>query len=289
MKINSKIVNNRRQFVKKASMRLFGLCFIENVLEQTQKFVIPNNKIINADYPAIDNELTYGVVNAAHFDLEKVKSLVTNRPELANATWDWGFGDFETAIGACSHTGRRDIAEFLMSYGARPDIFTFAMLGKLNSLKEIIETIPGIQIHRGPHGITLLKHAQNRLANKDINGEDKSNIAKVIKYLDKLGNANEGALSLALTSEDKNLFLGDYKYGESETETFNVGPYSLDPSNFIRITRKGLPGRLLHKIGENTFSPTGAPSVKIIFEIKEKQVVSFTIYEPDPIVKAMKN
>ncbi len=276
----------RRQFLKTATVTLFGIAGVENSVGQVPS--AENNKVgtVNARYPAIDDELAYSVVNAAHFDLEKVKALVTHRPELATASWDWGFGDYETALGACSHTGRRDIAEFLMGYGARPDIFTFAMLGMVNSVQEIVETIPGIQRNRGPHGITLWKHAQNRLANKDIAGPDKANVMRVIEYLERLGNANEGTLSLALTPEDKTLFAGDYKYGEGETETFNVGPYSLDPANFIRITRKGLPGRLLHKIGDYTFSPTGAPSVRIVFEIKEKQAVSLTIYEPEPLVKA---
>lgn len=279
---------NKRQFIKKASIGLFGISIVESAFCQTDNFVRQDNKTLNTHYPAIGDELTYSVVNAAHFDLEKVKTLVTKRPELAIASWDWGFGDFETAIGACSHTGRRDIAEFLMGYGARPDIFTFAMLGMIDSLKEITETIPGIQSHRGPHGITLLKHAQNRLANKDIQDKDKANVVKIIEYLEMLGNANEGAVSLKLADEDKELFLGNYKFGDARTEVFNVGPYSLDPSNFIRITRTGLPGRLLHKVGVNTFSPTGAPSVKIIFEIKDGLAVSLTIYEPDPIVKAIK-
>lgn len=283
--MNKEQTHPRRLFLKTATISLFGIAGAENSVGHGLASVSGNTGV-NARYPAIDDELAYAVVNAAHFDLEKVKALVTHRPELANAAWDWGFGDYETALGACSHTGRRDIAEFLMGYGARPDLFTFAMLGMVSSVQEIVETIPGIQRNRGPHGITLWKHAQNRLANKDITGPDKANVIKVIEYLERLGNANEGALSLALSSEDKTMFAGDYKYGEGETEIFNVGPYSLDPANFIRITRKGLPGRLLHKIGDHMFSPTGAPSVRIVFEIKEKQAVAFTIYEPEPLVKA---
>lgn len=282
-----KAFNHRRQFLRKASLALFGVTIGNNLPGQSSPvFQSPKNP--SPRYPAIDEEMVYNVVNASHFDLEKVKALVTKRPELANASWDWGFGDFETAIGACSHTGRRDIAEFLLSQGARPDIFTYAMLGMYGSVKEIIETIPGIQRRRGPHGITLLKHVQNRLASKEIKDTDKANVLKVKDYLEQLGNANEGALSLPMTQEDKTVFLGDYKYGEHETETFNIGPYSLDPANFIRITRKGLPGRLLHKTGEQTFSPTGAPSVKIVFALKENKAVSFTIFEPDPIVTAIK-
>jgi hypothetical protein len=35
--------------------------------------------------------------------------------QLARAAWDWGFGDWETALGAASHMGSRPI---------RPDQFT---------------------------------------------------------------------------------------------------------------------------------------------------------------------
>lgn len=284
----TKNFKNRREFFGKASLALWGVVLANNLPGQVSTPVIPSAKKPDSRYPAIEEELVYNTVNTAHFDLEKVKALLSKRPELANASWDWGFGDFETAIGACSHTGRRDIAELLLSYGARPDIFTFAMMGMLGSVKEIIETVPGIQSRRGPHGITLLKHVQNRLASKEINDSDKANVLKVKDYLEKLGNANEGALSLPMSPGDKTNFPGDYKYGEGEMETFNVGPYSLDPANFIRITRKGLPGRLLHKIGENSFSPTGAPSVRIVFAYKDNKVISFTIFEPDPIVTAIK-
>ncbi|MBK9109101.1 MAG: hypothetical protein IPM92_12235 [Saprospiraceae bacterium] len=203
----NKSENNRRQFIQKASIGLFGLALSENLFGQTQNTFNADNKIINNRYPAIDEELTYAIVNASHFDFEKVKKLVTKRPELANATWDWGFGDFETAIGACSHTGRRDIAEFLISHVAKPDIFTFAMLGMLSSVKELIKIFPGIQSHRGPHGITLWKHVQTRLANKDITSKDKANVQKVANYLEKLGNSNVLADSIEMTENDKIIFL----------------------------------------------------------------------------------
>jgi hypothetical protein len=85
--------------------------------------------------------LASGIVGASHGNFDKVKELVNSRPELAGASWDWGFGDWETALGAASHVGRRDIAEFLMSHGARPDIFTYTMMGMLKSVQEIIETV----------------------------------------------------------------------------------------------------------------------------------------------------
>jgi len=87
-------------------------------------------------YPSIDDKIVSEVVGASHFNLNRVKELVNHRPELSRATWDWGFGDWETALGAASHVGRRDIAEFLMSKGARPDIFTYAMLGSYRAVRE---------------------------------------------------------------------------------------------------------------------------------------------------------
>ena len=60
---------------------------------------------------------------AAHGDLEKTKAMLAETPSLLNATWDWGGGDFEMAIGGAGHMGRRDIALFLISQGGRFDLF----------------------------------------------------------------------------------------------------------------------------------------------------------------------
>jgi hypothetical protein len=82
-------------------------------------------------------------VGASHRDEAKVRELVTAHPALANAAWDWGFGDWETALGAASHTGRRGIAELLLERGARPDVFCAAMLGRLEIVKGYVELNPG--------------------------------------------------------------------------------------------------------------------------------------------------
>lgn len=278
---------DRRTFLKHASIGIFGLALVP----EARAFGNPppagpqQGQKLYYRYPAIHDDGSYGVVNAAHSDLDKVKELVSNRPELANASWDWGFGDYETAIGAASHTGRRDIAEFLISNGARPDIFTFAMMGMLTSLREMVETIPGIQSHRGPHGITLLKHVQNRFAQKTITTEDKARVGEVIDYLEKLGDANIAAPGIPLTEEEKSIYTGEYRFGDADTEIFTVGLSTFSPSN-INIVRKGLPGRLLFKIGENTFSPTGAPSVRIVFEMKEKKAIALLVQEHPLLVKA---
>jgi hypothetical protein len=51
------------------------------------------------------------------------------RRQCVRAAWDWGFGDWEDALGACSHTGNREIAGYLIER-ARPTIFSAAMLDR---------------------------------------------------------------------------------------------------------------------------------------------------------------
>jgi hypothetical protein len=110
--------------------------------------------------PALDATLVQEFVAAAHTDLERTKELLAQEPGLVNATWDWGGGDFETALGGASHMGRKDIASFLLENGARLDIFAAAMLGKLNIVKAAIETYPDAINVPGPHGIPLIRHAE---------------------------------------------------------------------------------------------------------------------------------
>ena len=62
------------------------------------------------EFPRQDPNAVQDIVRFAHFNLDKVKELVSARPALAKASWDWGFGDWESALGAASHVGRRDIA-----------------------------------------------------------------------------------------------------------------------------------------------------------------------------------
>jgi hypothetical protein len=110
--------------------------------------------------PPIDKELVAEFVLKAHGDLGVVKQLVEQEPAIANAAWDWGGGDWETALGAASHVGRGDIAEYLLEHGARMDIFAAAMLGEVEIVRSMLEAQPRLRDARGPHGIPLLAHAE---------------------------------------------------------------------------------------------------------------------------------
>jgi len=159
------------------------------------------------------------------------------------------------------------------------------MLGMQKSVQEIIETVPGIQTHGGPHGITLLQHAKNRLEDKNISASDAANVNKVISYLESLGNADIKPKSLEVTEEEKKKYLGEYRFGTGEGEIFVVDVHRL---GFVQIARKGSSPRGLKKVDEYTFSPAGAPSVKIIFKITNDKAASLSIHEPEPLVTAVR-
>jgi hypothetical protein len=109
---------------------------------------------------ALEPERVREFVIAAHRSLEEVKTLLGHEPSLANATWDWGGGDFETVLGGAAHTGQREIALYLLDHGARLDLFAAAMLGKLEIVTAAVSDNPHIIHVPGPHGIPLLVHAR---------------------------------------------------------------------------------------------------------------------------------
>lgn len=112
------------------------------------------------DKPQLDPQLVQDFVRAAHGNLERVTALVGEHPTLVNAVWDWGGGDWESGLGAAAHTGRREIAEFLLARGARMDVFAAAMLGHLDLVRAHLTAMPTALDAPGPHGIPLITHAK---------------------------------------------------------------------------------------------------------------------------------
>lgn len=106
--------------------------------------------------PALPPDTVKAIVGHAHRSLDDVKALIAEDPLLANACWDWGGGDFETPLQAAAHTGRREIAEFLLSQNARLDIYAAGMLGSLDLVKAAVAATPQLASVPGPHGFTLL-------------------------------------------------------------------------------------------------------------------------------------
>ena len=84
-------------------------------------------------------------VIASHGNVKRIRELVDAHPALARAAYDWGFGDWEDCLGAASHVGNREIAEYLIANGARPTVFSATMLGQLDAVKAFIVAQPGVQ------------------------------------------------------------------------------------------------------------------------------------------------
>ena len=89
-----------------------------------------------------------------------VQKLLEREPNLLNAAIDWGNGDYETALGGASHMGEKEIVRFLLSKGARIDIFCATMLGMLDVVKAMLKLEPTLIDAKGPHGFNLHFHAQ---------------------------------------------------------------------------------------------------------------------------------
>lgn len=229
-----------------------------------------------ANFPAQPSQLVREMVGASHGNVDRVAALLKQRPQLANAAWDWGFGDWETALGAASHVGNRDIASMLMDHGARPDIFTFAMLGNVDAVRAAISATPGIERWRGPHGITLAAHAR-------AGGEA---AAPVAAYLATLPGADIPYLGVPLAAEARPGYMGDYRYAAGADEVIEVR-YQ-EKQAVLSLGRVGGAWRGLTHLGGHAFHPAGAPDVTIAFEFTAPgtPAVALSIRAPEEILRA---
>ncbi len=110
--------------------------------------------------PRLDLDMVREFVIAGHGNLDRTRELLEQQPALINATWDWGGGDWETALGGASHMGNKPIAEFLLAHGARMDVFCATMMGKVEIVKAFLADDPKVVDLKGPHGIPLIRHAK---------------------------------------------------------------------------------------------------------------------------------
>jgi hypothetical protein len=277
---------HRRTLLKSSVFGLLAASIPNLVFAGRDRFVPPhlaNNP--HPGYPSLDKDLVSEVVGKSHFDLERVKELVNQRPELSRSVWDWGFGDFESAIGAASHVGREDIVQFLRSRGARPTLFTYAMLGQYEVVKATCEANPGIQQVEGPHGFNLMFHARIGLRIKGRTSSQKEQSQRLVDYLQQLGDADPSIESTDLAEADKQAYLGDYKYGDGPEDGFSV---KLNMRKLLSLGKIGSFGGALFCVAPDTFRYNGTSSVTITFQRKLDQVVSLTLEEPGLTLTATK-
>jgi hypothetical protein len=233
--------------------------------------------VATATFPTQDPDLVREMVSVAHGNVKRVKELVDRQPTLAGAAWDWGFGDWENALGAASHVGNREIAEYLLAHGARPTIFSAAMLGQLDVVKAFVAAAPGVQRIHGPHGITLLAHAKA--------GGERANA--VATYLEGLGDADPRLVSEPLSEEDVTALTGTYAFGPGPTERIAIAASNGQPKQ-LGFTRAKATTRGLSHRGRKEFSPAGAPEVRIRFTVEGGRAVALTVHDPDLVLTAQR-
>jgi hypothetical protein len=261
-------------------LRRIGLQPLAVASESADKVEAPNPEPVSDTFPTQPPELAREMVTVSHFDLKRVRELVEARPSLVRASWDWGFGDWESALGAASHMGNRPIAEYLISRGARPSLFSAAMFGHVDVVKAMIAASPGAQRIRGPHGISLLAHA-------NAGGEQ---ARLVVEFLKSLGDADSEP-SLPISDREITMLAGRYVFGYGENQRIEVtAEEHKDVASIyspITWTRKGMMGRPLVHVGDHAFYPAGAPSVRINFAEEEGSVL-MTVYDPGVVLVAKK-
>jgi len=226
----------------------------------------PPEASLPSTFPSQPPELVHEMVTVSHFSMQRVRELVEARPTLAKAVWDWGFGDWESALGAASHVGNREIADYLILHGARPSLFSAAMLGQLGVVKAFIAAQPGAQKIPGPHSIPLLAHARAGGAAAE----------PVLRYLESLGDA--GAPPLApLTDAEMTALSGVYGFGQGAKDRIEVTVVQ----NQLQFTRLGTTPRGLFHLGDHVFHPAGASAVRIRFAGD-----MLTVFDPDLVLSA---
>lgn len=219
-------------------------------------------------FPRQDPALAREIVGASHANPAKVRELLTAHPALAKAAYDWGYGDWESALGAASHTGNREIAEMLLAAGARLDIFAATMLGMTEAVKAMIAAQPALAATLGPHGIPLIAHAE-------AGGAD-----ELVEFLKGLKNSPlERPKSLAADQCEQFLgtFVRDDGRGEIVVSQARMG---------MMIRGEGGGDVRLIPKSENRFYPVGAENVRVTFTLRDGLAQRIEIVEAPWMVAA---
>ncbi len=159
---------NRSTFIK---LGITGLAttFMPNIVSKAQ---------LQQEKPApLSIDLVKEFVTVSHGNFARCKELLEQNHLLLHSSFDWGGGDYESGIEAAGHVGNKEIANYLLSKGARYNVYLACMLGHLDIVKQVLTFNPGLLNSKGPHGFTMLHHAQK-------GGTDS---AEVADYLQSLG------------------------------------------------------------------------------------------------------
>lgn len=161
---------NRKNFILNSVSSAVGIILLPGIFSNNRQTFLQTR-------PVLDITLVKEFVGAAHKDMEKVKLMLQETPDLLNSVNNLGGWDWEDAIGAAGHVGIPELARYLLDKGARPTICVAAMLGKIDVVKAFVTAYPQMKDAVGPHKISLVRHAK-------AGGE---NAKEVLEYLQSAG------------------------------------------------------------------------------------------------------
>ena len=151
-------------------------------------------------------------------------------------------------------------------------IFAAAMLGFTAAVKAFVTAQPGIQRTFGPHGITLMRHAEA--------GEDEA--AEVMKYLQELEASDHEVRDLPLSKRAVKRYVGTFKEDNDGSATHEF----IAIAEKLQWVRSGKPTVLAHR-GNHEFAPNGSSTTpRLRFGIRNNQAVVVEFTEGGSTVKA---
>ena len=155
--------------------------FLQHSLMTSSAFLLPSLQTAGQQTqekpPPVKLEIVKEFVGVSHGKFDRMKEMLDNDHLLLHVSFDWGGGDYESGIEAAGHVGNKEIAAYLLSKGARYNIYLASMLGHLETVKNVLTFNPMLLNSKGPHGFTMLHHA--------MKGGESSKA--VVDYLQSLG------------------------------------------------------------------------------------------------------
>ena len=269
-----KTTTDRRAFLQTsaACVGVFAssaICIAKNESNQPTDTKSPAPDNSWPGFPQQDPALVREIVGASHRNLARVKELLTAHPALAKANYDWGYGDWESALGAASHVGNKEIANLLLENGARLDIFAATMLGMSDTVTAMLKAMPALAKTRGPHGISLVAHATA--------GEN----AELAELLKTFPGADDD-VKTPLTTDEMKPYLGIYQRENGDAITVSQTRFGL-------AIKGGTGGDCrLVRTGDHTFHPVGATNLRVAFTVNENMATRIEFVEATWMVSAVR-
>ena len=124
---------------------------------RSSRFALDANRepVVRPDLSDVPQELQSDVTGNSHFNLEKVRELVSKDERLIFSIST----DDELAIEACAHIGNRPIIRYHLDHGAPLSLPTAVSLGDLDAVDFWLRRDPTLRHERGAHDFPVMWYA----------------------------------------------------------------------------------------------------------------------------------